>query len=244
MTHKTKGIVLRTIKYGDTSIIVQIFTELFGVQNYIVKGVRKATSKKPSKHIYFQPAAVLELEVYHQQLKELNFIKEFNWSVLYSNIFFDVVRTAAAQYIVELLQHSLKQPENNPELFYLSESALLGIDKENNSVAANVPLWFTVQLSNVLGFGIQGKYTEATPYIDLEQGIFTSDNNDSFIIQQEEAAIIYTLKTIKQAQQIQQISLNRTIRNRLIHLMQQYISIHIQDFGELKSLAVLKQILD
>ena len=129
MTYKTKGIVLRTVKYGDTSIIVQVFTELFGVQNYIVKGVRKATAKKPSKHIYFQPAAMLDMEVYHQQLKELNFIKDYSWSVLFSNIFFDVIRTAEAQYIVELLQHALKQPESNPELFYLTENALLAIDK-------------------------------------------------------------------------------------------------------------------
>lgn len=29
--HKTKGIVLGTVKYGETSIIVTIFTELFGL---------------------------------------------------------------------------------------------------------------------------------------------------------------------------------------------------------------------
>ena len=46
MTHKTKGIVLRTIKYGETSVVVTIFTELFGVQTYMVNGVR--TTKKSS----------------------------------------------------------------------------------------------------------------------------------------------------------------------------------------------------
>ena len=44
MLHSTKGIVLRTIKYGDTSIVVAIYTELFGVQSYLVNGVR--TEKK------------------------------------------------------------------------------------------------------------------------------------------------------------------------------------------------------
>ncbi len=37
--HNTKGIVLRTVKYGETSVIVTIFTELFGIQSYIVNGV-------------------------------------------------------------------------------------------------------------------------------------------------------------------------------------------------------------
>jgi DNA repair protein RecO (recombination protein O) len=46
MTHKTKGIVLRNIKYGETSLVVNIFTELFGIQTYLVNGVR--SSKKSS----------------------------------------------------------------------------------------------------------------------------------------------------------------------------------------------------
>ncbi|MFM2327595.1 MAG: repair protein RecO, partial [Bacteroidota bacterium] len=39
MTHKTKGIVLRSIKYGETSLVVTLFTELFGVQTYMVNAV-------------------------------------------------------------------------------------------------------------------------------------------------------------------------------------------------------------
>ncbi|MFL5786527.1 MAG: recombination protein O N-terminal domain-containing protein [Flavisolibacter sp.] len=37
MIHKTKGIVLRTVKYGETSLVVTMFTELLGLQYYIVK---------------------------------------------------------------------------------------------------------------------------------------------------------------------------------------------------------------
>ena len=57
--HKTKGIVLRTVKYGETSVIVTIFTELFGVQSYLVNGVRTSTKKGVGKANLFQPAARL-----------------------------------------------------------------------------------------------------------------------------------------------------------------------------------------
>ena len=40
LTHKTTGIVLRTVKYGETSVISTVYTALFGVQSYIVKGVK------------------------------------------------------------------------------------------------------------------------------------------------------------------------------------------------------------
>ena len=54
MTHKTKGIILRTIKYGETSIVVTIFTELFGVQTYLVNGIR-TQKRSGNKAAMFQP---------------------------------------------------------------------------------------------------------------------------------------------------------------------------------------------
>ena len=47
MTHKTKGIVLRTVKYGETSVIVTILTELFGLQSYLINGVRSSSRRVP-----------------------------------------------------------------------------------------------------------------------------------------------------------------------------------------------------
>ena len=88
--HKTKGIVLRSVKYGETSLVVTLLTELFGVQSYIVNGVRVSTKKGTGKAVLFQPAAMLDLVVYHNELKHLNRIKEFKWAHLYKNIFNDV----------------------------------------------------------------------------------------------------------------------------------------------------------
>ena len=70
MVHKTKGIVLRTVKYGETSVIVTIFTELFGLQSYLVNGVRTHKPKTGSKAALFQPAAILDLVIYHQETEK------------------------------------------------------------------------------------------------------------------------------------------------------------------------------
>ena len=45
MTEKTRGLVLSFIKYKETSIICKIFTESFGVQSYIINGIRNSKSK-------------------------------------------------------------------------------------------------------------------------------------------------------------------------------------------------------
>ncbi|HEY4207347.1 MAG TPA: DNA repair protein RecO, partial [Puia sp.] len=134
--HKTKGMVLRTVKYGETSLIVTIFTELFGVQSYMINGVRKSTRKGPGKANLFQPTAILDLVVYHNELKHLQRIREFRWGYLYRHIFFDVIKNAVALFMVELLQKCLRQPEPNADLFYFIEDAFMHLDEAEGPVLA------------------------------------------------------------------------------------------------------------
>ena len=77
--HKTKGIVLKTVKYGETSLIGTLYTELFGVQSYMINGVRTSSRKGPGKANMFQPAAILDLVVYHNEMRQLQRIREFQW---------------------------------------------------------------------------------------------------------------------------------------------------------------------
>ena len=115
--NKARGIVLRTVKYGETSLIVTIFTELFGVQSYLVNGVRASTKKGSGKANLFQPAAILDLIVYHNELKNLQRIKEFRWGHLYQNIFSDIKKNAVSLFMIELLTKCLKQPEDERRSF-------------------------------------------------------------------------------------------------------------------------------
>jgi len=144
--HKTKGIVLRTVKYGETSVIVTLFTELFGIQSYLVNGVRASSKKGTGKANMFQPAAILDLVVYHNELKQLNRIKEFRWSIIYQHILTDVPKNAVALFMVELLTKCLKQPESNPDLFHFVEDCFLYLDNSSGTVTANLPLFFALHL--------------------------------------------------------------------------------------------------
>src|SRR4051794_1582389 len=122
MIHKTKGIVLRTVKYGETSLVVTMFTETLGLQSYMVNGVRTALKKGGSaKAGLFQPAAILDLVAYHNEFKNLQRLKEFRWAFLYRNILSDVWKNAVALFMIELLGKCLKQPEANADLFYFAE---------------------------------------------------------------------------------------------------------------------------
>jgi DNA repair protein RecO (recombination protein O) len=243
--HSTKGIVIRCVKYGDTSIIATIYTELFGVQSYIVKGIRKTSKKSSSSVNNFLPAAILELQVYHNEQKHIQFIKEFRWAILYNNIYFDVIKNAVAMFAIELLQHSLKQPESNPDLFYFIEESLHNLDSCNATATANFPLFFILKLGNHLGFGIQGSYNLHTPILDLQEGYYVADTPiHPYFIENNLAQITSTILAATAIQQLETLKLNQHIRRQLIELYTKYFVLHISNFIELRSLEVLKEVLE
>lgn len=242
--HKTKGIVLRTVKYGETSLIATLYTDLFGIQTYMVNGVRTSSKKGPGKANMFQPSAILDLLVYHNELKNLQRIRELSWAVLYRHIFFDVLKNSVALYMVELLQKCLKQPEPNPELFYFIEDSFLHLDACEGRVLANFPLFFTLHLAGFLGFRIQDIYTEKTPILDIREGQFVEELPQH--TQVLEGPLSYhtaQLLRVQRPEELQELPLNQETRRLLLQAFQVFYALHIPDFGEMRTLAVLQTVL-
>lgn len=247
MTHKTKGIVLRTIKYAETSLVVTMYTELFGVQTYMVNAIR-TTKRSGNKAAMFQPAAILEMEVYHNDQKNMQRLKEYNWAFLYRHILGDVVKNSIALYMVELLYKTLKQPEANSNLFYFCEDSLLQLDTAEKNIAANFALFFSVHLADFFGFKINGTNTENIAienlYLDLKEGDFISTQpTHTHFIHGQHAAVTAELLKIRMPAELEQLKLNQQTRKELLLKFQDYYALHIHDFGQMKTLQVLHEVL-
>jgi DNA repair protein RecO (recombination protein O) len=242
--HNTRGIVLRTVKYGETSIIVTIFTELFGIQSYLVNGVRTSTKKGSGKANLFQPAAILDLTVYHNELKNLQRLKEFKWAHLLQNIFSDIRKNAVAVFMVELLTKCLKQPEANPNLFYFVEDCFIQLDQSTDTVVANLPLFFALHLAVFFGFRISDDYSETNCFLDLQEGNFTDErpHHPHFLEDKQANVTSQILRTI-QPEELAEIRLNHDFRRNLLFSYETYYALHITDFGRMKTLPVLKELL-
>ncbi|MEP7144961.1 MAG: DNA repair protein RecO [Ferruginibacter sp.] len=243
MTHKTKGIVLRTIKYGETSVVVTIFTELFGVQTYMVNGVRTA-KKSSAKANHFQPGAILDMIVYHSDQKQMQRIKEFKWDFLFQQVLSHVIKNSIALYIVELLQKCLKQPEQNTSLFYFCEDILIQLDTADKSVTANFALYFSLQLTDFFGFRMNNNYNEEQNVLDLEEGNFVAKQPEHpHFIDGECAQITSQLLKVILPHELSQFKLHHDTRRMLLLYYQDYYALHIPDFGKMKTLAVLHEVL-
>ena len=244
MIHSTKGIVLRTVKYGETSIIVSIYTELFGLQSYLVNGVRTSSKRGPARANLFQPASILELVVYHNELKNLQRIKEFKWGYLYQHLFFSVTRNAVALYMVELLQKCLKQPEGNAHLFAFLEKAFTQLDQGSDQTVANYPLFFAVQFASQLGLGMPDDYSPERPFLDLREGVFEAGlpAHPHFLSEPYSHITVQLLKA-RQAAELEKIRLNQEARRILLYGYETFYSLHVADFAQMKTLPVLQAIL-
>jgi len=243
MTHKTKGIVLRTIKYGETSVVVTLFTELFGVQTYLVNGVR-TTKKSSAKANHFQPAAILEMIVYHSEQKQLQRIKEFKWDYLFQQVLSDVIKNSIALYMVELLQKCLKQPEQNTDLFYFCEDALMQLDGAGKGITANFALYFALQLAHFFGFRMADNYDAKQTVLDLVEGNFVSGKPEHpYFIEGENALVTSQLLKVMHPAELAQFKLHHETRRKLLLHYQDYYALHIPDFGLMKTLTVLHEVL-
>ena len=243
MTHKTKGIVLRSIKYGETSLVVWIFTEQFGIQSYMVNGVR--TSKAASaKAVFFQPAAQLDMVVYHKESASMQRIKEFGWAFLYREVLNQVIKNSIASFMVELLQKCLKQPEANNDLFNFFEDALQQLDTAGKAVTANYPLFIALHLPHFFGFRMTDNFSEKNNILDLREGVFTNKQPvHPHFIEGENARLSSRLLRVMHPQELDSFTMNREGRRQLLMRFMEYYSLHIPDFGQMKTLIVLHEVL-
>ena len=147
--------------------------------------------------------------------------------------------------MIELFQHAIKQPEANPELFYLLEGQLLPAAPGYADLVTNLPLYFILHLATESGFQIQGNYSTETPIFDLNEGAYIQVEpvHQNFVTGFI-AEIISKLQHIKFYNDLENIKLNRQIRTQILTALLHYISFHITDFKELKSLPVLKEVLN
>jgi DNA repair protein RecO (recombination protein O) len=227
MLHKTKGIVISFIKYKETSIIVKIYTEVFGIQTYIENGVRSAKGK--NKIALFQPLTLLDLVVYHDTKKEIHRISEIKCLYPYRTITVDIKKSSLAIFINEVLNNSLKEYSENTPLFNFLEDSLKYLDQHEEQIE-NFHLYFLINYCFYLGFGPES-----------EEDVVNQLNEHAIPVNIEEKKLIKEL--------IQQdfgtgLQISKPLRIRTLELILLYYKIHVEGFGNLRSMGILKAVLE
>lgn len=241
MLHKTKGIVFQYVQYSETSIIVKIFTEDFGLQSYIVKGIRSKHSK--TKLALFQPLNLLDLIVYHRENKSINYLREVKVAFPYHSIPVDMFKRSILLFLDELLVKAVKEESANKPLFDWLYHSLTWLDLSDKNLA-NFHLIFTLQLTRMLGFYPKKSAETDWQVFDLREGRFSKKipGYGEYISGDLAVKFANLLETTLETPS--NIQLNTAERRQLLDVLLTYYRLHIPAFGEMKSVKVLKEILE
>ncbi len=243
MLQKTKGIVLRPVKYGETSLVATIFTEAYGVQAYMVQGVRSSKARQ-NRAGSFQPGMMLELIVYQQPNKNLQRIREFQPAYIYGALQEDVVKNSIVLFSVEVLLRLLPEHAPLPALFDFVYEYFTTLDKLPSGSIANLPLFFIIHCSREFGYELKGTYNEHTPYLDMQEGGFTGDAPTAApFVNEEDTRALDVLIKVAGYNELVTLVIAADIRMRLTDWYITYLQRHTQHMGNIRSLAVLRTVL-
>jgi DNA repair protein RecO (recombination protein O) len=243
MLQRTNGIVLRSIKYGDTSLVTTIFTAMYGVQTYMVQGVRSAKARQ-NRAGSFQPATLLDLVVYQQPNKNLQRIREFQVSCIYSTLQQEVVKNSIVLFSAEILLRLLPEHAPLPGLFNFVHDYFITLDKTPVNEIGNFPLYFIIHCGRDLGFDPKGSYSSQTPHLNLQEGGYTEHAPAVVPYMSEEDAIVMDqLLKAGDYESLKQINLNSDMRMRMTDWYITFLQQHTQHMGPVRSLSILRTVL-
>ncbi len=241
MLEKTRGIFLHHFNYSENSIIARVYTEQFGRQSYIVNGTRG--KKSSAKVNLFQPLFLLDLEVYHKPGRDLQRLKEARLSTPFENIPYDIKKSSQAIFLAEVLMRCLKEEEPNVELFNFIYHAVCLLDTKVDGIS-NFHLLFLLKLSHFLG--VVPTYSEDVRlvYFDLLSSSFK--RNEPVHQQFMDVDTTKNFRKLFQAEmaESEKIAINSKQRTVLLVKLLEYYKIHLDLKEEIKSLSVLKEVME
>lgn len=240
MLIKTRGIVLKTKKYSETSIIADIYTEEKGLRSYIISGVRSKRARVSAGLL--QIMTLVDMVAYHRDGKDLTRLKEIKPHHVYQSIPFDVRKGAVGTFMVEIAQKTIHGEEVQQELFDFLLSNFVFLDETSHSVA-NLHLHFTANLTEHLGFLPSDVYTKETPIFDLKEGRFHPVNPLHPYWLQEALGEKFSHLLHLPKEQCHEIPMNRKERNSLLRGLIDFYRLHIESFPTIYSHEILEEVL-
>lgn len=242
MLLKTRGIILRSLKYSETSLICDIYTEERGLQSYIFSGVRTSSKTSGTKAAVLQLMTLVEMVVYHKENQNLHRSKEIRVLQVYQSLPFETVKRSIGLFCTEVLAKTLREPEANPFLFDFIFNFFTYLDQVALEKTYSLHLFFLLQLASLLGFEPQGEPSPEAPYFNLQEGCYVAEtHNPEFNLDKDYSKLLFELHNAK-IDEVDALPLKKKNRQVLLEKIIAYYNLHIENMPEIKSHTILREI--
>lgn len=238
-SYKGRGVVLHTLKYGDSSMVVYLLTDVGGRRSYMVQGVRSRNGRG-SKQALLQPMFPVEFEGLESPRQEMHRFKELRGGFTLREMPFDVRKSTMALFMAEVLYRLVRECEPNEALFNFVWGSVGALDAMQQGVA-NFHLWFLAHLSRLLGFQPGNTYTPGA-WFDIREGEYVRTRPAHTACMTQECSQLLDELLHCDADRLGEIALNRAQRTEFLNALLVYLGYHLDAVSAVQSVRILKEV--
>jgi len=229
----SEGIIVRSLKYGESSLILDIFSSDQGIRSYIIGGVRSQRAR--TKASMLQVLNIVNFVAYDKGGDKLNRIKEINYAHIYTSIPFDVVKGSLATFLIEICRKAIRASDAYEHLYNYIVKGLIHLDNTKEGLA-HFHILFLIGLAKRLGFEMNNNYKPGEEDLfDLKEGRFTDMVSDHTLGMDRDLSFHFYNYLSKHLP----YKVGKNERKVILNQLVDYYRYHIEGFGELKSLSVI-----
>jgi DNA repair protein RecO (recombination protein O) len=189
----------------------------------------------------FHPLAILDLEVEHRILRDIQRIKEIKIHIPLTSLLTDPVKNALGIFLAELMSKVIREEQTNRSLFDFFLQSVQVLELAHTS-PANFHLTFMICLSRLLGFFPDSTGYRKGMYFDMQNGIFTPFQPAHIhFLPPDESVVFFNLLRMSY-ENMPAFRFSGRERQAIIHRILEYYRLHLSDFPEIKSLEVLHDV--
>jgi DNA repair protein RecO (recombination protein O) len=240
LIEKTEAIVLNSLKYGDTSKILNLFTLARGRMSVIAKGARRPKNKFGSS---LEPLNHIFINYYYKDGREIQTLTDSEIHTHSRNIHKSIEKLGAGMMILEAIYQAQQPGSPNEELFYLASGALAHLnafDSDGFSVFSR----FMLQMAALEGWEINFSGLDSILHVNC----FISLENGSVSPAQDGKSFAVPLNSLKKLSEINSSALDSEIDIILEHneilqihdLFVRYFGYHLERPFRFRSFSLIK----
>jgi len=245
MVTKTEAVVLRTVDYSESSLIVTLFTRKHGVIAVIAKGAKRPKSKFSALMV---PGQVLEVVVYIKSTRSVQTLSEASYMLKLDQLRIDLEKLALATTTLELINQVLHENDVNEILFAFLVKFLRWINSYDNPGRIIFP-YVQLRVMEHIGIGIQPEEAiddeTLSGYMNIELGTLSTNAEGAESVKLTERQFQFVRDSLfSKKESIFEISLKKSELSELIEYLDRYIRYHIEGVKPRKSDEIFEKILD
>ncbi len=246
---KSEAVVTRSIRLGETSKIVWLYTKDFGKVKAVAKGARSAKNRFGSSLELFTHCSVV---FYRKERRDLQLLSQSDTLRHFSVLETDVARFAFASASIELLNSMVIGEEANPPLFQLLLDTLSSFEDCPRQGLRSVFWSFELKAAGLLGYRPEllrcsrcNKDGELRRFAPLKGGLVchacSPRESESFEISLEARDLLRRL----QADDFSKVGTETPpsrLESEVDRIIEVFLQFHVDRLPGLKSLKLLKSL--